>query len=251
MSWLFLALLEVALALAAPGRIIAQGGPPLLTDDPGTPGPGRWEINVAFTAERQESSWLLESPLLDLNYGWGERIQLKLEVPWVVQSDDVLGTRTALGNSRMGLKWRFQGDEKSPAAISVYPQLTVNNPGRAAQRGLVEKGTQMLVPVEFVRSLGPIKVNGEFGLDLRSEEHNQWLYGLAFGYEASKKLELIGEIHDLSFTNFRENELVFDIGGRRKLTNLNTLLFTFGRSLPGATNSVPHFFAYTGIQFNF
>ena len=30
----------------------AQGGPPLITDDPGTPGNGKWEINIPFTFER-------------------------------------------------------------------------------------------------------------------------------------------------------------------------------------------------------
>ena len=244
-------LAALLLALAAPKQSCAQGGPPLLTDDTGTPGPGRWEINLAFTAERQESSWLLESPLLDLNYGLGKRIQLKLEVPWLVENDDILGVQTGLGNSRMGVKWRFLGEGESPLAISFYPQLIVNNPGSAARRGLAEKGTQMLLPIEFVRSLGPIKINGEFGLNLRSEVPNQWLYGLAIGYDASQKFQLIGEIHDLSFTNFRESEFVCDVGGRQKLSEVYTVLFTFGRSLPGATNGVPHFFAYTGIQFNF
>ena len=250
-SCLLFVLLALALPPVAPEPLSAQGGPPLLTDDPGTPGPGRWEINMAFTVEREQSSWLLESPLLDLNYGWGERIQLKLEVPWIVRNHDVQETQTALGSSRMGVKWRFHGDEKSPVAVSIYPQLTVNNPGPAARRGLVDQGTQMLLPVELVHGVGPIRLNAEFGLNLQSREHNQWLYGLAFGYEASSKLELLGEVHDISFTNFRENELVFDVGGRRKLTRLNTLLFTLGRSLPGATNSVPHFFAYTGVQFSF
>ncbi len=41
-SCLFFVLL--ALTLVTPERLSAQGGPPLLTDDPGTPGPGRWEI---------------------------------------------------------------------------------------------------------------------------------------------------------------------------------------------------------------
>src|SRR5437868_3985076 len=30
-----------------PPQTYAQGGPPLLTDDPDTPGPGFWEINLA------------------------------------------------------------------------------------------------------------------------------------------------------------------------------------------------------------
>ncbi|MCI0350891.1 MAG: hypothetical protein L0Z53_15810 [Acidobacteriales bacterium] len=249
-NWRFLVLVALAFFLVSPELIRAQGGPPLLTDDPGTPGPGRWEINVAVTAERDKSSWLLESPLLDLNYGWGERIQLKFEVPWIVQQGPQ-GTQTALGSSLMGVKWRFYGDEKSPLALSVYPQLTVNNPGPAARLGLVDHGTQMLLPMEIVYDVGPIKLNAEIGLNLQSRERNQWIYGLAFGRDITDKFEIIGEVHDVSSTNFRENELVFNVGGRRKLSGLTTLLFSFGRSLPGATNSVPHFLVYTGVQFHF
>ena len=34
-----------------PLRVLAQGGPPLITDDPGTPGDGHWEINIAEQSE--------------------------------------------------------------------------------------------------------------------------------------------------------------------------------------------------------
>ena len=30
-------------------QLFAQGGPPMLTDDPDTPGAGVWEINTAYT----------------------------------------------------------------------------------------------------------------------------------------------------------------------------------------------------------
>lgn len=33
--------------LIAPGVVCAQGGPPYLTNDPGTPGNANWEINLA------------------------------------------------------------------------------------------------------------------------------------------------------------------------------------------------------------
>ena len=39
-----------ALLHALPAR--AQGGPPFLTTDPGTPGNGNWEINVGAAATR-------------------------------------------------------------------------------------------------------------------------------------------------------------------------------------------------------
>ncbi|HUP21421.1 MAG TPA: hypothetical protein VNB06_00600 [Thermoanaerobaculia bacterium] len=57
------------------------GGPPLVTEGPGTPGPGVWEIKFAAVLEDSEASRLLAAPVLDLNYGWGERVQLKLEIP--------------------------------------------------------------------------------------------------------------------------------------------------------------------------
>jgi len=55
----------------------AYGGPPLLTDDPDTPGPNHWEINVATTSENAAHEWEFGTPLLDINYGVGDHIQLK------------------------------------------------------------------------------------------------------------------------------------------------------------------------------
>ena len=60
-----------------------QGGPPLITDDPGTPGPGKWEIQFSFAHERSQNERVYEAPLLDINYGVGERIQLKYEVTYL------------------------------------------------------------------------------------------------------------------------------------------------------------------------
>ena len=45
-----LALAQVFLAMSH--SVAAQGGPPLLTDDPDTPGNRHWEINTAYTVER-------------------------------------------------------------------------------------------------------------------------------------------------------------------------------------------------------
>jgi hypothetical protein len=42
-----LLLYMVAASLGGPGVARAQGGPPYLTNDPGTPGNANWEINIA------------------------------------------------------------------------------------------------------------------------------------------------------------------------------------------------------------
>ncbi len=55
-----------------------QGGPPMITDDPGTPGPNKWEINLAVAWAHRPAE-PLDLPAIDLNYGLGERIQLTLQ----------------------------------------------------------------------------------------------------------------------------------------------------------------------------
>jgi hypothetical protein len=55
----------------------------MLTDDPDTPGSGNWEINVGYIEERNKLERLRSVPHVDVNYGLGERIQLKYEIGWL------------------------------------------------------------------------------------------------------------------------------------------------------------------------
>ena len=48
-----------------------QGGPPLLTDDPGTPGNRNWEINFASMLVFIREQRYVQAPLLDVNCGLG------------------------------------------------------------------------------------------------------------------------------------------------------------------------------------
>src|SRR5712692_1107406 len=95
----------------APATARAQGGPPLITDDPDTPGPGYWEINIAALMEKTRAQRHVEVPRVDLNYGVGRRIQVKFEMPWVVLQDEEQRTETGAGNATVGVKWRFVGQE--------------------------------------------------------------------------------------------------------------------------------------------
>ena len=87
----------IALLLGWTAQVLAQGGPPLLTDDPGTPGNRNWEINIATTHFRSPGEREIEAPLLDINYGLGDRIQLKYEVHYLFDSDEGARYRTAVG----------------------------------------------------------------------------------------------------------------------------------------------------------
>lgn len=247
--------LIVSSLLILPGlstrAVLAQGGPPLITDDPGTPGEGNWEINIAFTAEKRRTERSYEIPILDINYGLGDRVQLKYEVPWLVLDERGEHTKDGIGNSVFGLKWRFLDQDTDGIDMSVYPQLEFDNYHSSIDRGLVEKGMEFVLPIQLQKSWGTISLNPELGYVFREYDGNEWIYGLAMGYQASSNLELLAEISGVTGQDFKDDELVFNIGARWKLSETNTLLISAGRSFRDSASGEPEFLLYTGIQFNF
>jgi hypothetical protein len=229
----------------------AQGGPPMLTDDPGTPGDGRWEINFLSTLERSREGSIFEAPNVDLNYGLGQHIQLKFEVPWVVMKNDGERVKTGAGNSMVGVKWRFLDEERHGIDMSAYPQLEFNNPTRAVERGLVEKGLRLFLPIEAVKTVGPVEVNGEIGYRVVPHGTDELEYGLAIARQATRRIELIGELHGSALRTLREDELFFNVGSRVRLNRKVALLFSAGRTIRQAADEGPHYIAAFGIQFNF
>ena len=89
----------LATLAALGGKVDAQGGPPLVTDDPGTPGADRWELNVSVTAEQDTRESIYQMPLIDLNYGLGDRIQLKVELPVQIVAPADSPTLAGMGNT--------------------------------------------------------------------------------------------------------------------------------------------------------
>src|SRR5437773_4194422 len=246
---LLLFLVAVCVAFLPP-RVVAQGGPPLITDDPETPGNGHWEINVAWTLSQKQNRRLFAIPLLDINYGFGEHVQLKAEVPWLVLREHGAKTQSGIGSANFGVKWRFLDKDRHGFAMSTYPQLEIRTSASSVRRGLIEQGGELLLPVEISRELGPVTINGEFGYQVVQRDKDEVLYGLVVGGEINKRLELVGEIHGTAKRNFADNELIFNVGGRFRMSKHYTLLFSTGRSLRAVTGQ-PTLLAYVGCQFNF
>ena len=252
MRSLILLLFLVAVCVASlPRRVVAQGGPPLLTDDPETPGNGHWEINIAWTLSQKQNGRLFAIPLVDINYGLGERIQLKAEVPWLVLQDRQRGTQSGIGSTNVGVKWRFLDKDRHGFAMSTYPQLEIRTSASSVKRGLIEQGSELLLPIEISQKLGPVTIDGEVGYQVVQREKDEVLYGLVVGGEINNRLELVGEIHGTAKRNFASNELNFNVGGRFRMSKHYTLLFSTGRSLRRAATGQPTLLAYVGCQFNF
>jgi hypothetical protein len=238
----FLTLVATALA------VVANAGPPLLTDDPDTPGSNHWEINIAVTSEKVGDEWGFETPLLDLNYGVGERIQLKYEVPLILVDQEGQGIRAGPGNSKIGVKWRFLDEEKAWLDVSTYPQFEFNHGSSSVQRGLVEDGWSVLLPIEFAHKFGPLTVYSEAGYSLNERRSNEWLYGVAAEYEISEKLSIMGEVYGTADYRFRDDELVSNLGLRWKCNRQISLLMAVGRSIKISGEGEPDFSSYAALQ---
>lgn len=250
-AWLLATALSAAAQLLTLDAAHAQAGPPLLTDDPSTPGDGRWEINLAFTVEQRRSETLFEAPILDLNYGLGERVQLKYELRWLVLDEEGAAARNGLGNSQVGVKWRFLDEERHGVSVSVYPQLSFNNPTSSDERGLIEEGLDLSLPMQVSRSVGPIELTLELGYVLVEGREDEWLYGLAAAWPVTDGFEIVGEVHDNATREFEEDELVFNLGGVVDLHENLSLLVSAGRSFHDPGSGEPELLSYLGLQFRF
>lgn len=237
-------------ALAALACIVvhAQGGPPMITDDPGTPGDGHWEINVATLATRSVDGDSYQLPLIDLNYGWGDRIQLKYEVPWVLERD--AGNSIAgLGNSLLGIKWRFYDAGPSGWQVSTYPQAQFNYPTSGSpRRGLAVGGTTYLLPAEFERSYENFDVNFEFGRWIRPAPlADSWVVGAVIGHEVLKGFEVIAEVHNEMAAGSRR-ETIVNFGSRWDFSDRYTLLISAGRDVQNTLGPTNTLITYLGLQ---
>lgn len=226
----------------------ALAAPPLITDDTGTPGNNNWEINTAFTVDKRHNETSYNTPVLDFNYGVGEHIQLKYELPWVVLHEREDGTKNGLGNSLVGVKWRFLDEDKNGMDMSVYPQVEFNNPTSSVRRGLVMRGTDVLLPLQAAKNFGPVEVVAEAGYTLKQRAKDGWLYGFIIRRKVLDNLTVMGEIHGESDKTLSENEVVFNIGGQWDFVKRFGLLASAGRSFKGGTSGAPNLLIYLGLQ---
>lgn len=263
---ILLILAPIALAVQAS----AQGGPPFITDDPGTPGNHQWEINVGWVSNHNPGQSYYEIPDVDINYGWGDRVQLKYEIPLAAATDPNNSTGIGLGESYPGIKWRYfeyhrRGEPKSDTnllfSLGTYPQVLINNPTSSVRRGIVAPGPQYYLPLEATAQLGWLALNGEVGRWIGNKNApDQWGRGLIAGHQFNDRMELYAEIYDLQAIERigdqpKQRAFTFDVGGRQTLDRAGhvRLLFMGGRAIQAATrsNGEPNWIAYIGFQFLF
>jgi hypothetical protein len=238
----------LALLLLLPALARAQGGPPFLTNDPGTPGDGNWEINLGSMQSVARGGSAYQVPQLDINLGLGDRIQLTYETPYALQAGAGQPLHSGWGNAFSGVKWRFLDQGEQGWQLSTFPQIETGVSAHAQLTGIGIAGPRYLVPLEVARTLGPLQLNVEAGYYIPGHGPKERILGFVAGRPITGRLELDAEIYDDRIYGTVSHATTFDVGGRYQLRPGVIALFLAGRSLNGVAEGEPELFGYLGVQ---
>jgi hypothetical protein len=239
----------IALSLACAARIaFGQGGPPMITDDPGTPGNGKWENNLAIIFEHRSNETSLDVPEIDLYYGVGERIQLTLQTAPVLFKRSGHGLIGGVGGTEAAVKWRFIDEATSGVDMSMFPRVIFNVSQSSVRRGLAEDGTRFQMPFEIAEGFGRWHADVEFGPLASTIGRSDWLYGLVCGFNVAKPTMLMAELHGESRMNFSRDVLALNFGLRHEFTETYILILSMGHEVRSAEQPTS-LIGYFGMQF--
>src|SRR5437763_3590216 len=227
---------------------LAQGGPPMITDDPGTPGNGKWENNLAIAFEHRPNETSIDVPAIDLNYGLGEHIQLTLQTAPVLLKRGGHGLIGGLGGTEAAVKWRFLDEATSGFDVSMFPRAIFNVAQSSVRRGLADDGTHFQIPFQAANTFGRLHVDAEFGPRASTVGRSEWLYGVVAGFEVAKSTMLMAELHDESRMNFTRDVLTLNFGLRHAFTENYVLIVSMGHELRSPDQSTA-LIGYFGMQF--
>jgi hypothetical protein len=245
------AMASLAALLMSPHPAYAQGGPPLITEDTGTPGAGKWEINTAFTVDKNRQRIEYQSPLLDVNYGLGDRMKLQAQVPLLLFDDRQGATKAGFGEMFLGYKYRFLDEKGDGISVSFYPQVAFDNLAVSFDQKRLRRATNPLVPIEIGRTFGKLELGAEAGYQFFQHDRDEWFFGVTAGYKVTDKFELLAEIRMTEDRSFRRtDDVLFNVGTRWELNDHLGLLFSIGRSFYDRSDS-PQLLLYAGLGFHF
>ena len=219
----------------------------MITDDPGTPGNRHWENNLAIAFQHRPREWSFDAPAIDLNYGWGDHIQLTLQTSAALLKRSDHGLIGGVGGTEAALKWRFLDEEKTGADLSMFPRLLFNVAHSSVRRGLADPGTRVQLPFQLAKKFGRFDVDFEFGPRLNTVGRSEFIYGIVGGIDLSKKTGLMAEVHSESRMNFRRAVLIANFGWRHKLSDHAIWIASLGHELRSPDASTA-WVGYCGVQ---
>ena len=225
-----------------------QGGPPMITDDPGTVDKGHFEINSGITAEHTVSESLFEFPFIDINYGVSGRQHLNFEVPLVSRYIKGIGMQKGIGKVGIGTKFRFVDKDYAGIDISTHPACSFILSNDAVEKEVVDEGTEFFIPIEFQKDFNKNFLGIELGRLINTRSQDLWTYGALYAKEFNSRINIAVEINGNSNTNFNETTLFLNLGTRITMTQSFKILLSAGKSIISPEGTENIYIGYLALQ---
>ena len=226
-------LLYLGIACAGATRLPAEGTPPLLTSDTGTPGRGSWEINIAQQTEHAGRARTRLRPWLEINYGLTEATQLGYAVAdLAVREPGASAEERTTSNSVVGCKVRCweAGDAAGATALSVYPQLEFATPhSSAGRRGLADAGMALTLPLAWQRTHGELSWLAEAGGSWRRRRAESWFLSGALLRQCGERFCGGVDLRAETDARFAAARLCWNVSAALDVTKHSSMLLGYGR----------------------
>lgn len=192
--------LALAVALAAASAGPARAAHPLLTEDTGTQGEGRFQLELTADRTRDHPPGVLAREVLAnsvLSYGASDTVDLQLGLPWLrLHARHVDAGRHAergLLDASLDLKWRFY--ERGPLSLGFKPGITLptGNERDGFGSGRVTAGALLILSW----APGPLALHSHAGYRWNNNTVDQRKslghLSAAVTWEATEKLKLVAD----------------------------------------------------------
>jgi hypothetical protein len=233
----------LALLVAATAAVPAQA-----VEDTGTPGNGKWEINLGASGIRTSNRWEAAAPEAEINYGLGDQGQVQLNVPFATVHRYGDSSKSGLGASVLGYKWRFFGQEGAGLSMSTFPQYSWNLLPSSVRRGIVAPGRQFLLPLQVGLEQGRTGVFGEIAHNFIEMGADEWSLGVKAKRPCATSIACYIEV-ERTFVPHEPRETTVRAGMTWDLNQTFAIKGAIGRDFGKSTEDQRHLILSVALQF--
>ena len=226
------------------GMSSAWAGPPFVTDDPEPVEYRHGEFYLASQYAHHRDGLSMTAPHFECNLGLLPETQLHAIVPFAYEDPTAGSPQYGLGDTELGVKYRFIQEADWRPQVGVFPLLEL--PTGDSKRGLGESRTRIFLPFWLQKSWGPWTTYGGGGYWLHPGPGNEnyWFLGWLLQREIFKGLTVGAEVfHETRSEVGGTGHTGFNIGTIVDLSEDHHFLFSAGRDFHG-DNLLSYYVAY-------